>query len=124
MLQHSITADVTWPASVLQQSFFTGSPSRCLCLSWTLQGYPYTRPDSSFLFVSGQHYTFDDKQWQACAHLEQLQVHEDGKLIRWVHCIMLWLDSQSAGWPPAARKHVYVSEASVPHHAFQADPCH
>ena len=46
--------------------------------------------------MSGQHYTFDDKQWQGCAKLEQLQVHENSNSVRWEHCIMLWLVCQHA----------------------------
>lgn len=38
-----------------------------------LQGYPYPRPDSSFVFVNGETYEFDDSTWSGAGGLELLQ---------------------------------------------------
>lgn len=38
-----------------------------------LQGYPYPRPDSSFLYINGQTYEFDDSQWLGAGGLEWLK---------------------------------------------------
>ncbi len=38
-----------------------------------LQGYPYPRPDSSFVYINGQTYEFDDSQWLGAGGLEWLK---------------------------------------------------
>lgn len=72
--------------------------------------------------MSGQHYIFDDKQWQGCAQLEQLQVQENGISVRCEHCIMLWLVRQRAGAPwqaPFSTQACLGVRADLPHHASE-----
>jgi hypothetical protein len=38
-----------------------------------LQGYPYPRPDSSFVYINGQTYEFDDSQWLGAGGMEWLK---------------------------------------------------
>ena len=40
-----------------------------------LQGYPYPRPDSSFVYINGQTYEFDDSQWLGAGGLEWLKTN-------------------------------------------------
>ncbi|DBB14910.1 TPA: hypothetical protein ACH3X3_004508 [Trebouxia sp. C0006] len=37
------------------------------------KGYPYPRPDSSFVYINGQTYEFDDSQWLGAGGLEWLK---------------------------------------------------
>jgi len=39
-----------------------------------IQGYPYVRPSSSFLYLSGAPFTFDDAAWQGANHIQELAV--------------------------------------------------
>ncbi|KAK9844864.1 hypothetical protein WJX74_007926 [Apatococcus lobatus] len=41
------------------------------------KGYPYTRPESSFVFFNGQAYTFDDSTWQNIQSLHSVQLTAD-----------------------------------------------
>ena len=43
-------------------------------LSIGLQGYPYVRPSSSFLYLSGAAFTFNDAAWQGPNQIEELAV--------------------------------------------------
>lgn len=38
------------------------------------QGYPYPRPCSSFLYLSGSAHLFDDKAWKGVQHLGNLEI--------------------------------------------------
>ena len=41
---------------------------------YDFQGYPYARPSSSFLYLSGAPFTFDDAAWKGPNHIQELAV--------------------------------------------------
>ncbi len=54
--------------------WFASMTVHMMVLSMGLQGYPYVRPSSSFLYLSGAAFTFNDAAWQGPDHIEELSV--------------------------------------------------
>ena len=92
-------------------------------LSIGLQGYPYVRPSSSFLYLSGAAFTFNDAAWQGPNQIEDLAVTSPtGEHMRYASDdIIASYDRLPGDGHPAAHQHaLYMYQACMSHHRSQA----
>ena len=76
LLRAKVLHEVMTAGPAYTQIACTASTLHCLShhLGSRMQGYPYPRPDSSFVFVNGETYEFDDSQWLGAGGLEWLKI--------------------------------------------------